>query len=175
MFPERIDNLQIICWPDPRLKIVAGRVELFGERLERLCERMIEIMCENNGMGLAATQLGLGLQLFVARSPGQMDQPRSYVNPELFDIGGVVRSEEGCLSVPGVRAGIRRVAKIGIRAQDVNGKEFEQEADKLLGWVWQHEFDHCGGILIVDRMSRLQRIVHRRAMHKLEKAYEGAK
>ena len=87
-------------------------------------------------------------------------------------MGGTVGSEEGCLSVPGVTVKLKRTAKIGIRAQDINGKEFEQEADELLSRVWQHEFDHCSGLLIIDRMSRLQRISHRRAIRKLEEGYE---
>ncbi|GAG27139.1 unnamed protein product, partial [marine sediment metagenome] len=156
---------------DPRLKIAGQRIELFDERLKALANRMIEIMQQANGVGLAATQLGLDLQLFVARSPGQMDQPRVYVNAELFELGGTVSSEEGCLSVPGITTKIRRTSKVGIRAQDINGKKFEQEADKLLGRVWQHEFDHCSGLVIIDRMSRLQRISHRRAIRQLEEAY----
>ncbi len=63
---------------------------------------------------------------------------------------------------------------MGIRAQDINGKEFEQEADKLLSRVLQHEFDHCAGMLIIDRMNRLQRIAHRRAIRELEEAYGSA-
>ncbi len=175
MFPERLDNLEIIHWPDPRLKIAGQRIELFDERLKALANRMIEIMQQANGVGLAATQLGLDLQLFVGRSPGQIDQPRVYVNAELFELGGTVSSEEGCLSVPGITTKIRRTTKMGIRAQDINGREFEQEADKLLGRVWQHEFDHCSGLLIIDRMNRLQRIAHRRAIRQLEKAYEPPK
>ena len=176
MFGERLDNLQIIHWPDPRLKIAARPVEIFDEQLKRLCERMVEIMDQAKGIGLAATQLGLDMQLFVARPPSKMHQPQIYVNPELFDLGGPAHSEvEGCLSVPRIGTKIRRTDKMGIRAQDINGKEFEQEADKLLSRVWQHELDHCDGLLIVDRMSGLQRIVNRRAMRELEEAYEGAR
>ncbi len=175
MFGERLDNLEIIHWPDPRLKMAGQRIEVFDERLQALAERMIEIMQQANGVGLAATQLGLNLQLFVARSPQQMDQPRVYINAQLFELRGAVTCEEGCLSVPGITTKIRRTGKMGILAQDVTGKEFEQEADKLLGRVWQHEFDHCSGLLIIDRMSRLQRIAHRRAMRQLEEAYESAK
>ena len=94
---------------------------------------------------------------------------------ELFELGGTVSCEEGCLSVPGITTKIRRTSKMGIRAQDTNGKEFEQEADKLLSRVWQHEFDHCSGLLIIDRMSRLQRIAHRRAIRELEDAYKSTK
>ncbi len=172
---EKLDNLDIIHWPDPRLKIASQRIELFDQDLKALSERMIELMIQAQGVGLAATQIGLDLQLFVARSPGQMDQPRVYVNPELFEIGGTVSSEEGCLSVPGITTKIRRTSKIGIRAQDINGKEFEQEADKLLSRVLQHEFDHCAGMLIIDRMNRLQKIAHRRAIRELKQAYEPPK
>ena len=175
MFGERLHNLEIIHWPDPRLKIVGQRIEVFDQGLKSLSERMFELMNQAQGVGLAAAQLGLDLQLFVARCPDQMDQPRVYINSELFEIGGTVSSEEGCLSVPGVTTKLKRTSKMGIRAQDINGKEFEQEADKLLSRVLQHEFDHCHGLVIVDRMSRLQRIAHRRAIRELEEAYGSAK
>ena len=175
MLDEKLDNLEIIHWPDPRLKIVGQRIEVFDQSLKLLATRMIDLMNQSQGVGLAATQIGLDLQLFVARSPGQMDQPQVYINSELFEIGGAVSSEEGCLSVPGITTKIRRTSEVGIRAQDINGKEFEQEADKLLSRVLQHEFDHCAGMLIVDRMSRLQRIAHRRAIRELEDAYKSTK
>ena len=104
-----------------------------------------------------------------------MDQPRVYVNAELAERGGTLTSEEGCLSVPGITVKTRRAGKIGIRAQDLKGKYFEQEADGLLSRVWQHELDHCNGVVIVDRMSRLQRISSRRTIRKLDEAYKGAK
>ncbi len=172
---EKLDNLEIIHWPDPRLTIASQRIDLFDQDLKALSERMIELMIQAQGVGLAATQLGLDLQLFVARSPGQMDEARVYINSELFEIGGTVSSEEGCLSVPGITTKIRRTSKMGIRAQDINGKEFEQEADKLLSRVLQHEFDHCAGMLIIDRMNRLQKIAHRRAIRELKDAYEPPK
>jgi peptide deformylase len=175
MLDEKLDNLEIIHWPDPRLKIAGQRIEVFDQALKLLATRMIDLMNQAQGVGLAATQIGLDLQLFVARSPGQMDQPRVYINSELFEIGGTVSSEEGCLSVPGITTKVRRISKMGIRAQDINGKEFKQEADKLLSRVLQHEFDHCAGMLIVDRMSRLQRIAHRRAIRQLEDAYKPTK
>ena len=173
MLPERLDNLEIIHWPDPRLKVAGKRVEVFDDGLKALAERMIELMYQANGVGLAAPQLGLDLQLFVARVPEQMDQPRVYVNAELVEQGGTLTSEEGCLSVPGITVKTKRTGKIGIRAQDLKGKYFEQEADGLLSRVWQHENDHCNGVVIVDRMSRLQRISSRRAMRELEEAYKN--
>jgi peptide deformylase len=123
-------------------------------------------------VGLAAPQIGLNLQVFVARSPGQMDEARAYVNAELTEHGGTVTSEEGCLSAPGITIKTKRVGRIGIRAQNPKGEYFEQEADGLLARVWQHEADHCNGVVIVDRMSRLQRITCRRAIQELEEAHE---
>lgn len=175
MIPERLDNLEIIHWPDPRLKSAGAKIEVFDGKLQALAERMIELMYEANGVGLAAPQLGLDLQLFVGRSPEQMDKPRIYVNPELFDLGGTVSSEEGCLSVPGITVKLKRSAKIGVRAQDLQGRFFEQEADKLLSRMWQHEADHCNGIVIIDRMSRLQKITNRLSIRDLEEDFQHGK
>lgn len=172
MLPERVNNLEIIHWPDPRLKVAGERIEVFDGRLKALAERMIELMYQADGVGLAAPQVGLSLQFFVARAPGQMDEPRAYANAELIDLGGVAGSEEGCLSVPGITIKTKRAGKIGIRAQDLKGEYFEQEADGLLSRVWQHEVDHCNGVVIVDRMSRLQQIAHRRAIRKLEEKHK---
>ena len=132
MLPERVDNLEIIQWPDPRLKTPGKRIEVFDERLKALADRMIELMYKSEGVGLAAPQIGLNLQLFVARAPGQMDEPRAYVNAELTERGGSVTSEEGCLSAPGITIKTKRMGKIGIRAQNLTGEYFEQEADGLL-------------------------------------------
>ena len=175
MLPERVGNLEIIHWPDPRLKAGSERIEVFDDRLKALADRMIELMYESNGVGLAAPQVGLNLRLFVARSPGQMDEPRVYINAELTERGGTITSEEGCLSAPGITIKTKRVGKIGIRAQDLNGEYFEQEADGLLARVWQHEMDHCNGVVIIDRISRLQRITCRGAIRDLEEAYKPLK
>ncbi len=75
MVPEKLDNLEIIHWPDPRLKITSQPITVFDQRLKDLTDRMFELMIQAKGVGLAATQLGLDLQLFVARSPSQMDEP----------------------------------------------------------------------------------------------------
>ncbi len=90
MLDEKLDNLEIIHWPDPRLKIAGQRIEVFDQSLKSLATQMIALMNQAQGVGLAATQIGLDLQLFVARSPGQMDQPQVYINSELFEIGGTV-------------------------------------------------------------------------------------
>ena len=93
MVPEKLDNLEIIHWPDPRLKITTQPIKLFDQNLKALTDRMIELMYQAQGVGLAATQIGLDLQLFVARSPGQMDRPRVYINSKLFDTSNSFRRE----------------------------------------------------------------------------------
>ena len=174
MLPKQVDDLEIIQWPDSRLRAPGERIEVFDERLEALVGKMIDLMFESNGVGLAAPQVGLNLQLFVARSPGQTDEPRAYVNADLTELGGNVTSEEGCLSAPGITIKTKRAGKMKIRAQDLKGEYFEQEADGLLARVWQHETDHCNGVVIIDRMNRLQRISYRKAIRELEEAHERA-
>ena len=167
------EQLQIIQYPDPRLRQVSKSVEVFDDRLKRLTDRMFELMRAQKGVGLAAPQVGISQRLFVMNHTGQPGDDRVYVNPELFDIEDNEEGEEGCLSLPGVNAMINRGKAVKIVARDVTGKKFEQTESGYIARIWQHEFDHLNGVLITDRMGDVARMTHRKTLRELESAYEA--
>lgn len=167
------EQLQIIQYPDPRLRQLSKSVEVFDDRLKALTQRMFELMRLDKGVGLAAPQVGINQRVFVMNHTGQPADDRVYVNPELFDITGNEEAEEGCLSLPGITALINRGQTLRIVAKDVNGQPFEQTESGYLARIWQHEFDHLNGVLITDRMGDVARMTHRKALRELENEYEA--
>jgi peptide deformylase len=165
-------KLQIIQYPDPRLRQRSKSVERFDDRLRALVNRMFELMREDKGVGLAAPQVGINERLFVMNHTGQPGDDRAYVNPELFDITGNEEGEEGCLSLPGITALINRGQALRIIAKDVEGNPIEQTESGYIARIWQHEFDHLNGVLITDRMGDVARMLHRKTLRDLERAYE---
>ncbi len=163
-------DLRVLHYPAPALRRRAEPVEV-DETVRVVAARMIELMHEAEGLGLAAPQVGLSWRLFVTRGKGEGDHDRVYVNPWLARLGGELTShEEGCLSLPGITAEIRRPATATIAALDLEGQAFELHDDGALARVWQHECDHLEGILIIDKMSPMDRIAIRRAVKELETA-----
>ena len=151
--------------PDPVLRGIARPVEAFTKDLQRLARDLIETMYANDGIGLAAPQVGLELQVFVANPSQQRGQELVIVNPSLEAAGGRAGIVEGCLSLPNVWDRVRRAARVRVRGYDVAGRPLVIEAQGLLAIVLQHEFDHLQGRLFVDRLSWLRR---RRALIKLK-------
>jgi len=157
----------ILIFPDERLRRIAEPVEQFDADLARMVEDMFETMYEERGVGLAATQVDFHRRLFVADCSEEADEPRVFVNPEIVERVGEVDSEEGCLSIPGIRETVRRAERVQVRAQDAEGKAFELEVDGLLAICIQHELDHLDGKLFIDYLSPLKR---QRIRKKMEKA-----
>jgi peptide deformylase len=165
-----ISSLTLLKYPDPRLRQVCRRVEEFDERLRALAARMFQVMEEHNGLGLAATQVGVGLCVFIANVTHEPESGRVYVNPEIISNEGSQDGEEGCLSFPGIFCRSKRAAVTGIRAQDLEGKFFEETGQDLLARAFQHEYDHLQGRLLIDRMSPVAKMAHRRTLKSLEEA-----
>lgn len=160
--------LRIIHYPDPVLRRPAEPVERIDETVRAVAERMIELMHEAEGVGLAAPQVGLSWRLFVARGEDQDDPTEVFVNPALeLHRGALVAREEGCLSLPGITAEVRRPDTVTLSAVDLDGRPVQREQSGFLARVWQHEFDHLEGVLIIDRMSRMDRIATRKALKEL--------
>ncbi|MBN1392175.1 MAG: peptide deformylase [Sedimentisphaerales bacterium] len=151
--------------------VLAGRaepVEKIDENIRQLVQKMTDIMLENKGVGLAAPQAGVPLRLFIISLDGTREAVKVYINPEITPSGDFNATEEGCLSVPGVYTKIRRYKKCTVTATDLDGNRFTEEAEGLYARALQHEFDHIEGTTIVNRMSQVARIAHRRQIKKLE-------
>jgi peptide deformylase len=158
--------LEIAEYPAGVLKEVGAPVEEFGAELERLVSDMFETMYAAEGVGLAAPQVGLSLRLFVMDCDGLK---LVAANPEILSAEGEQGGEEGCLSVGKVHAPLARAARVRLRAQDVRGESFEQEAEGLAARCFLHETDHCDGLLFIDRLSPLRRDMVKRRFQKIRK------
>jgi len=165
-----MSKLNILEFPDPRLTTVASEVEIFDEALKKLVQDMTETMYSARGIGLAATQVNVHKRLLVLDVSEDQDQPRVYINPKITSSEGEQIHEEGCLSVPGIYANVKRADSIAIRAQDVDGNIFEEQAEGLHAVCIQHEMDHLIGRLFVDYLSPLKRNMVKKKLEKQRKA-----
>jgi len=149
--------LNILEYPDPRLKKVASRVTAFTPDVERLVADMAETMYAAPGVGLAATQVDVHKRVIVIDISDTKDQLQVFVNPELVAADGEAECEEGCLSVPGYYDKVTRAARVRVRALDERGETFELDAEGLLAVCIQHEMDHLEGKVFVEYLSPLKR------------------
>lgn len=170
---------RIVHWPDPVLLRKAAPVAAVDAAVRELVDDMVRVMREEEGAGLAAPQVGESLRIFVveAREGRDGDPPTPlgiYINPRLERLeGGVEPMDEGCLSLPGVDVEVRRPPFAAIVATDLEGREFRLESSAMLARIWQHEYDHLEGTLIIDRMGPLDRIGNRRKLKALREAAES--
>ena len=170
-----INKCSITHFPAPVLARPAKPIEQVTDDIRRLAGKMIDIMLEAKGVGLAAPQTGVDLQIFVVSLDGTRENAKVYINPQITPSGPLDANEEGCLSLPGISARIKRYRKCTVTATDLDGNEFTEEAEGLLARAFQHEFDHLQGRLIKDRMGRAAAIAHRKRLKELEKEYEKNK
>ena len=168
-------DLTILTYPDPRLRRAAEPVKAFDENLKALVARMFELMREEQGVGLAAPQVGLNLRLFVANHTGKPEDDRVAINPTLADADGTEAGEEGCLSLPKIRAEIDRFVTLTLNALDLDGKPYTVTASGFEARVWQHEFDHLNGVMIIDRMAFTAKMGARKHLRQLEDDAKRAK
>ena len=148
--------LEILVYPDQRLRTVAKPVETVDETTRQLVRDMTETMYDANGIGLAATQVNIHQQVIVMDLSEERDQPRVLINPIIVEHDGEQVYDEGCLSVPDYYAPVKRAENIKITALDEQGEIFELEADGLLAICIQHEMDHLAGKVFVDYLSRMK-------------------
>jgi peptide deformylase len=163
--------LKIVHYPDPVLLQVGKPVENFDENLKKLVEDMFETMYQAKGVGLAAPQVAVSERLFVMDCSGGEDelQKIALINPEIIHIEGEQYGDEGCLSFPGLYQKVQRSLRTVVRAQDVDGKEFELDVQDLPARCVLHETDHCDGIIFLDRMSALKRQLAKQKIKRLHK------
>jgi peptide deformylase len=164
---------EIRKYPDPVLRARTARVEAVDDTINRLIDDMVETMHAAPGVGLAANQVGVPLQVAVIDISPREEQEKGkrrplvvIINPEIVSTEGSVVEEEGCLSIPDFSEKVKRAAKVKVRAQDRTGKLFELEAEGLMAKALQHEIDHLNGLLFVDRLSPLKKNIFRRKLKK---------
>jgi peptide deformylase len=165
--------LNILHFPDPRLRTVAKPVTEFDGNLRQLVSDMFETMYEAPGIGLAATQVNTHIRLLVLDVSENRSRPRCLINPEILEAEGEEEMDEGCLSVPGFYEKVRRAEWIRVRAQDQFGETQEFEAEGLEAVCIQHEMDHLEGKLFVDYLSGLKRNRIRSKLVKMQKQAVG--
>jgi len=144
--------------PDPVLRGRARLVEAFSEDIRRLVQDLIETMHANDGIGLAAPQIGCDLQVFVANPSQRSGQEVVMINPNLEAASGRAGMVEGCLSLPEIWEKVRRAARIRMSGLDAVGKPLVVDAEGLLAIALQHEFDHLQGRLFIDHLSWARRM-----------------
>lgn len=171
MRPLSVENdemalLNILHYPDERLRKVATEVDVVNDELRQLLDDMLETMYAAPGIGLAATQVNVQKRLLVVDLSEEKDQPLCFINPVITELEGTTKMEEGCLSVPGFYEDVKRAEKIKVEALDRDGNPFEMECDGLMAVCLQHEVDHLDGKLFVDHLSRMKR---ERIRKKIEK------
>ena len=167
-------TLQVVKYPDPRLKEVCTPVETIDESLIALVEAMWRVMLDSRGVGLAAPQVGVTVRLFAASPSFNPDDLRVYINPRIIEASGTSDEEEGCLSFPQIYARVKRNAVVTVEAIDLEGNTFQETCDDLHARIIQHELDHLDGRLLVDRMGTVAKLTNRRALKELESHFNPA-
>ncbi len=163
-----IDKCCLTCYPAGVLGERAKPINEIGDKIRNLADRMVEIMVESKGIGLAGPQAGVGLRIFVVSVDGSAENAKVYINPEIITSGAIEAIEEGCLSLPGIYAKVRRYKECSVKATDLEGNEFTEDGEGLLARAFQHEYDHLEGMLIKDRFSRVQMIGARKQLKELK-------
>lgn len=166
--------LNILEFPDERLRKKAVQVETVDDGIRELVDDMLETMYDSKGVGLAATQVDVHKRVIVIDVSENKDEPICLINPEIVEKQGIEESEEGCLSVPGFFEKVKRAETVKIKALNRDGNSFELEADDLLAVCVQHEMDHLEGKLFVDYISPLKRQRIKKKLEKLHKLERGS-
>ena len=153
-----MSDLKILIFPDPKLRKVAKKIEVFDKSLEILSQDMLKTMYEAEGIGLAATQVDIHIRLVVMDLSEERNEPQVFVNPEYTILDkSPFTYEEGCLSIPGFNEEISRPSKILLKWQDLQGGFHEDKPDGIFTVCAQHEIDHLDGKLFVDYLSPIKR------------------
>lgn len=163
--------LKIVKYGEPVLETPGEHVTEFDDKLKRLVADMFETMYSAQGVGLAAPQVGVSKRLFVMDCSGGDDPDAriAIINPQILRVEGEQTGDEGCLSFPGIFFQVRRDLRAVVRAQDVNGEEFEYDGLELEARCMLHETDHCDGIVFLDRTTPLKRELVKRKIKRLQK------
>ncbi len=167
--------LEILEFPDPRLRTVASPVKKITDEIIAFTERLLFTMYDASGIGLAASQVNFHRRIIAIDISETKDDPLILINPEIIEREGEIESNEGCLSIPGFYEPVRRFSRIKLEAINVNGENFCIEATELLAICIQHEIDHLDGKLFVDYLSKTKRQLIRKKLKKTNASRSGVK
>ena len=170
-----LQSLEIIRYPDPRLREVCTPIEGVDDELGALIEQMFALLFESCGVGLAASQVGVTVRLFIASPTCEPDNRHVYINPRIISTDGTQNTEEGCLSFPAIFCNIKRAQTVTVEATDINGQRFQQTCDDLHSRIIQHENDHIDGRLLVDRMGSVAKLSNRKSLQALEEQFAASR
>jgi peptide deformylase len=170
-------TMKIVQYPHPSLRHPAQPLKAIDRKLILMAERMVALMYENKGLGLAGPQVGMPFQIFVANyvgDPERRDQEGIFINPVVLERRGSQEGEEGCLSFPGLYQKVRRAKTVKVQAYNLKGESIECELHDLQARIWQHEVDHLHGILYIDKMGPLGKLSSRGSLREFERDYRKA-
>lgn len=170
-------NVKIVKYPHPALRFAAKPITQIDKQLRLLAGRMLELMYEQKGLGLAAPQVAVPVHLIVMNfegDPARKDQECVAINPVIIDRKGSQDGSEGCLSFPELFQNVRRAKQVLIRAYDLDGNQYEMNSVDLAARLWQHETDHLRGELFIDKMTPVGRLGSKQMLKDFEREYRMA-
>ena len=168
-------DLNLVYYPDPRLRRIADPVSKTGSDLKAALPQMFEIMYKSRGIGLAGPQVALNQRVVVANLAGDAEKKEGeqvFINPEIIERSGERREEEGCLSLPGLYATITRADQVEVRYETLEGAKIQRVVEGLEAKLFQHEIDHLDGILILDKLTPADRKQWASYLKEMEEDYE---
>jgi peptide deformylase len=170
-------KLEIVKYPHPALRRVSRPLTAIDQQVRLYAGRMLELMYEAKGLGLAANQVALPYRLLVLNltgDPEKKDQEGVFINPVILERKGAVEEDEGCLSLPGLFAKVRRAKHVKVQAYNLKGEAVEVGASDLGARAWQHEIDHLDGVLFIDKLGPIGKLSARAALREFEHDYAKA-
>ncbi len=170
--------MRIVQFPHPTLRRISKPLKRVDQELHGLVREMFDLMYEANGIGLAANQVDLPYRLFVLNITADADSPEDehvFINPVLTSRKGMAEAEEGCLSLPGLHASVKRPERVTLNAYNLAGEELTLELDGLFARAVQHEIDHLDGVMFTDRLSPTAQIEVRNALYEFESEFQNAR
>jgi peptide deformylase len=169
--------MKIVFYPHPALRHLAKPLAAIDKQIHRDAGRMLELMYENKGLGLAANQVFLPYRIVVLNptgDPQQRDKEEVLLNPVILERKGTIEGEEGCLSFPGLFQKIRRAKTVRVQAYNLCGEVIDKSVSDLEARLWQHEVDHLDGILFIDKMGTIARLASRNTLKEFEQDFNRA-
>ena len=169
------DTLRIIQYPHPGLRHVAKPLRRVDAEILRVVRKMFDLMYEHKGVGLAATQVDLPYRLFIINTKGDPNEGEEHVfiNPVIAKRKGLAEAEEGCLSLPGLYANVKRAERVALQAYNLQGQAVQIDCEGLLARAVQHEIDHLDGVLFIDRLSATGEMKVKETLEEFVVNFEG--